>query len=156
MILLITYSVIREIIVISGNKLIRPTDSNGNICGIDEAVKNETVLLYFDILKCSSAADLATSNMQCQTYHMCRSSCPDEYYSYYTHTLPALTEWATVNVAIDNIGGNPITLGSWDCDVAEPPGLPVGRTFCFNTTEIICKPQVQAKERSGISYLIFR
>merc|ERR1711935_106257 len=65
-------------------KLIRPTDSNGNICGIGDKA-NETSLLYFDILKCTSAADLATSNFQCPTYAMCVSDCPQVFYSFFTN-----------------------------------------------------------------------
>ena len=33
-------------------KLIKPTDSNGNVCGIENKA-NEPVLFYYDILKCS-------------------------------------------------------------------------------------------------------
>ena len=52
---------------------------------------NEPILLYFDILQCTSAADLATSNFQCPTYAKCVNTCPDSYFSFFTHVLPAVT-----------------------------------------------------------------
>ena len=71
-------------------KLIRPTDSNGNICGMGNKT-NEPILLYFDILQCTSAADLATSNFQCPTYAKCVNTCPDSFFSFFTHVLPGVT-----------------------------------------------------------------
>ena len=52
---------------------------------------NEPILLYFDILQCTSAADLATSNFQCPTYAKCVNTCPDSFFSFFTHVLPGVT-----------------------------------------------------------------
>ena len=84
-------------------------------------------------MKCSSTADLATSNMQCPTYQMCRSSCPDSFYSYYTHTLLSVTAWSAATTV------TPLPLRDWNCD--DCPDC----INCLNIDEIICKPQVQAK-----------
>lgn len=62
-------------------KLILPTDSKGQICGYDSAVKDQPYLVYFDILSCAQmGAAVAVSG--CPTPQVCRAACPTSYYVY--------------------------------------------------------------------------
>jgi len=119
-------------------KLIRPTDSNGNVCGVGDKV-DETTLLYFDITKCASAADLASSNFQCPTYAMCVEQCPDEYFSYFTNVLPSIgIAFGAMNLA----SGAGTSLGDYRCGQTIGDANPTG---CIDDSKIICKPQVSAR-----------
>ena len=119
-------------------KLIRPTDSNGNVCGVGDKV-DETTLLYFDITKCASAADLASSNFQCPTYAMCVEQCPDEYFSYFTNVLPSIgIAFGAMNLA----PGAGTSLGDYRCGQTIGDANPTG---CIDDSKIICKPQVSAR-----------
>lgn len=63
------------------NRLLHPTDSNGLICGYDEAVKDRPYLVYFDFLKCAQMGPSAAV-LGCPTPQVCRKTCTNEYYVY--------------------------------------------------------------------------
>jgi len=73
--------------------LVKPTDSNGNLCGLQNTpYENRTYLLYFDLTECLSPT--ATLNFQCPTRQLCVESCPTEI------TAPfAVAEAASNNLA---------------------------------------------------------
>jgi len=59
------------------NKVIYPTDSQGNICGRGE-MADRKALLMFDLTQCLNPAVLVTG---CLTTHVCVQKCPQESYS---------------------------------------------------------------------------
>ncbi|XP_055896841.1 choline transporter-like protein 2 isoform X1 [Biomphalaria glabrata] len=61
-------------------KLIYPTDSSGNICGVD-TYKEKKYLFMFDILKCAETG-LAVVSLACPTTRICVKTCPSEYWSF--------------------------------------------------------------------------
>lgn len=57
--------------------LVKPTDSNGNLCGLENSpYENRSYLLYFDITECLNPTNAL--NFQCPTRQMCVESCPTE------------------------------------------------------------------------------
>nr|XP_021000008.1 choline transporter-like protein 4 [Parasteatoda tepidariorum] len=54
--------------------LFYPTDSEGNMCGVDE-LKNKSYLLFFDLRKCASPKVIYSG---CPTPQVCVSTCPTE------------------------------------------------------------------------------
>jgi len=61
------------------NRVIYPTDTEGNICGMKH-MKSRPNLLLFDITQCLNPAALISG---CPTPHVCVSHCPDETFSAY-------------------------------------------------------------------------
>jgi len=59
------------------DKVIYPTDSQGNICGRGE-MADRKALLMFDLTQCLNPAVLVTG---CLTTHVCVQKCPEENYS---------------------------------------------------------------------------
>jgi len=62
--------------------LLNPTDSQGNVCGKTENVKNKPYLLYFDLTECVptdiSPSKILSTVTNCPTYTICVSKCPSE------------------------------------------------------------------------------
>lgn len=54
------------------NQLIKPHDSEGNICGQNG---NNSLLFYFDLTRCLSV--LTYINQGCPTKQICVEKCPD-------------------------------------------------------------------------------
>ncbi|XP_021948484.1 choline transporter-like protein 4 isoform X3 [Folsomia candida] len=54
--------------------LVYPTDSYGQKCGVDEAVKDKPYLFFFDITRCAKANVLTDG---CRTPQVCVKECPD-------------------------------------------------------------------------------
>ena len=72
---------------------------------------------------------------------MCVEQCPDEFFSYFTNVLPAIT---TAFIAMNTQLGAGTSLGDYRCgqtigDALVPPA------FCIDESKIICKPQVAAR-----------
>ncbi|XP_071443177.1 choline transporter-like protein 2 isoform X2 [Hetaerina americana] len=59
----------------SPERLVFPTDSLGQRCGIDESVKNKPHLLFFDLSKCAKPAVIVTG---CPTPQICVEKCPTQ------------------------------------------------------------------------------
>ncbi|XP_030852868.1 choline transporter-like protein 2 isoform X2 [Strongylocentrotus purpuratus] len=68
-------------------RLIHPTDSFGQVCGIDENVKNASYLFYFDLLECFSSITTTVLNFGCPTPKICMSECPQNTFAPYTLLL---------------------------------------------------------------------
>merc|ERR1711935_976673 len=61
------------------DKVIHPTDSEGNICGAPGTpLETRPLLLMFDLTQCLNPAVLVTG---CTTEHVCVEKCPDENFS---------------------------------------------------------------------------
>lgn len=70
-------------------KLILPTDTKGQICGYDAAVKDKPYLMYFDISTCAQmGAAVVVSG--CPTPAVCQAACPTGYYVYLETKAAAL------------------------------------------------------------------
>lgn len=68
---------------IKGNpyKLLGSVDSDGNICGYDEIVKDRPKLVFFDLTECLPAVTQVATNIfgaSCPTKQRCVKSCPDK------------------------------------------------------------------------------
>nr|AKN21692.1 slc44a-3 [Schmidtea mediterranea] len=59
------------------NKLIHPTNSEGEICGISPAVKNKTKLVFFNLFACVKLGP-AVFAFGCPTKQICVSTCPSQ------------------------------------------------------------------------------
>uniref|UniRef100_A0A1L8DEG2 Choline transporter-like protein n=2 Tax=Nyssomyia neivai TaxID=330878 RepID=A0A1L8DEG2_9DIPT len=57
------------------NRLIMPTDSNNNRCGVDSNVLNKPYLFFFDLSRC---VDITTPINGCPTPQVCVEKCPDQ------------------------------------------------------------------------------
>ncbi|XP_041370892.1 choline transporter-like protein 2 [Gigantopelta aegis] len=66
-------------------RLIYPTDSNGDICGLDN-LKDKPYLFFFDLLECAKRG-LAVAVTGCPTPQVCVSKCPDTNYVYWESYL---------------------------------------------------------------------
>ena len=72
-------------------KLIHPTDSDGRICGFDDAVKDKPFLFFFDLTKCANPIVLTTGcpTPQVSAHVKCRQPFPQ---LSPTYRAPTLTE----------------------------------------------------------------
>ncbi|XP_041482153.1 choline transporter-like protein 2 isoform X1 [Lytechinus variegatus] len=68
-------------------RLIHPTDSLGQVCGVDENVKNASYLFYFDLLECFLNIPLTVINFGCPTPKICMAECPQNTFAPYTLLL---------------------------------------------------------------------
>ncbi|XP_043197038.1 choline transporter-like protein 4 [Amphibalanus amphitrite] len=61
-----------------------PSDSNGDICGVDKGVEKKPNLIFFDLTKCAHSSAVIFG---CATPQMCVKECPD---SYFFGAVPAM------------------------------------------------------------------
>ncbi|XP_046403797.1 choline transporter-like protein 2 isoform X5 [Ischnura elegans] len=69
----------------SPERLVFPTDSLGQQCGVDESVKDKKHLLFFDLSKCARPAVIVTG---CPTPQVCVDKCPTQDFSHLRYMAP--------------------------------------------------------------------
>ncbi|KAF2353312.1 Choline transporter-like [Trinorchestia longiramus] len=78
---LVGWGVVAVIGVMHGDptRLLYPTDSRGQVCGRDTAVKDKPYLFFFDLTRCASPKVVATG---CATPQVCVKECPSKNWFY--------------------------------------------------------------------------
>lgn len=97
--------------------LVKPTDSNGNLCGLQNSpYENRSYLLYFDITECLNPTNALS--FQCPTRQICVESCPTQLTAPYAiaeaSVSPLISLDASSLVCMDGV--DPTNTSQWNSE----------------------------------------
>lgn len=81
-------------------RLLSPTDSEGQRCGLDDKVRNKPYLFFFDLMKCA-ASDAVING--CPTPQVCVDKCPTENFAFVVESKNPNSQWQDKMICKDGI-----------------------------------------------------